>query len=302
MTIRPARALLTGAGLMIALLAGASPGLGASSPDGAVQELVERIGTGGFEDLSGVTCPEFEESVRAEFDPAGIDPAFGEAEVEVVDPAITLVTEEESTAIVNLTATLRVTFDEERLREVVRAQLEAGGQEATDEDVELMLDALAVSDVPVDEDLTVVERSGDWLICEPGGGFTDAGMCGLVTPDEIAALSPVPIDSNVGSGDYCQWIGTTDSDYFSVDVGLIRDASLDDYRADDPTAGDLTVGDRAAIAASGQLFVEVEGGVLSVLPDLVDAPSAQAVDPIAFASRVAELFLPRLGQLPAPAA
>ena len=300
MTSRAAGALLTLAGLAIGLLSGGSVALGADSPDGAVRELVERIESGAFEDLSGVSCAEFEERVRAEFDPAAIDPAFGEAAVEVVDPTITLVSQEQATAIVSLVATLRVTFDEERLREVVRAQLEAGGQEATDEDIELMLGALAVSEVPVDEDLTVVERDGEWLICEPGGGFTDAGMCGLVTPDEIAALAPVPIQSNVGSGEFCQWIGATETDYLSVDVGLIRDASLDDYRSDDPFASELTIGDRAALISSGQLFVEVEGGVLSVVPDLQDAPSAQALDPIAFASSVAELFLPRLDRLPAP--
>ena len=43
----------------------------------------------------------------------------------------------------------------------------------------------------------------------------------------------------------------------------------------------------------------MDGGVLSVLPYLAESPDSTA-DPIAFATNVAVLFLPRLGQLPAP--
>ena len=300
MTQHLVRALLTVACVGAALLGGATAATGASSPEGAVEALVERIGSGGFERpqrrrLSRVRrChPRRVRSVRI-----GLRRSAASASRSST-PAITLVSEEEGTAIVNLAATMRVTFDEEQLREYVRAQLEAGGQEATDEAVEAMIGALASGDVPVDEDLTVVERDGEWLICEAGGGFTDEGMCGLVSPDDIAALAPVPIQSNVGSGDFCQWIGATDIDYFSVDVGLIRDASLDDYRAADPDAQDVTAAGQPAIASFGQLLVEVDQGILSVVPYLEDSPSAEGIDPIEFATSVAELFVPRLGELPA---
>ena len=128
-------------------------------------------------------------------------------------------------------------------------------------------------------------------------GFTDAGMCGLATPAELAELAPVPLVSNVGEGDYCQRIGADDVGYFSIDVGLLRDTSLDDFRGADPSAQELTVGERPAIGSNGQLYVEVDGGVLSVLPYLLDSPDSTA-DPVAFAASVAELFLPRLDRLP----
>jgi hypothetical protein len=266
-----------------------------------VETLVERIESGGFDDLAGVVCPEREDEIRTAFDPSASDATFGGVQVAITDPVATVVSEDGPTAVVKLTGSMRISFDQEQARAFVRAQLEASGQGASDGDIDDLLALMfPAGDLPLDEDLTVVERDGEWLICgtgDGGGSFTDAGMCGLVTPDEVAALSPMPIDSNVGEGDFCQWIGASAADYFSIDVGLVRGASLDEYRDADPTSRDLTVGGLPALASSGQVYVAVDTGVLSVLPYVADSPDP-GLDPIALAASVAELFVPRLGQLP----
>ena len=125
------------------------------------------------------------------------------------------------------------------------------------------------------------------------------GCAGSSRPTRSRRLSPIAIISNVGEGDYCQWIGADDQDYFSIDVSLIRDASLDEYAEADPTAQALTVGGLPAIGSSEQLYVAVDADLLSVVPYLPDSPDPSA-DPIALATVVAELFIPRLGQLPVP--
>jgi hypothetical protein len=304
---RPMRRPLVAA-VALSLTAAAVSSVGAmaaASPTDAVQALVERVVSGDFEDLTGVVCPEKEDGIREEFDPASSAETFGSVQVEIADPVVTVVSEDEASAVVHLAGTMRISFDEEQAREFVRAQLEASGEDASDASVDAMLGllrSLAGEDIPLDEDLTVIQRDGDWLVCDDGGSdvsFSDAGMCGLVTPDELGAIAPIALQSNNGEGDYCQWIGADDSGYFSVDVWLIRDATLEEYSEADPGAQVLTVGGDPAIGTGGQLYVAVDDGLLFVSPYLDESPDPDA-DPIAFATTVAELFLPRLGDLPAP--
>jgi hypothetical protein len=298
------RPLIGAIGLVLSALLGAGAGaFAAGSPSEAVETLVQRIVAGDFEDLGDLVCPELEDEIRGQFDPAASDATFGSVEVDIVDPVVTVLAEEADSAVVSLVGTMRITFDQERARELVRAQLESSGQTPTDEDVDRMLDLMFPSEgIPIDEQLTVVEREGAWLICDPGDSgrsFASAGMCGIVTPDEIGAFSPIELVSNVGEGDFCQWIAADENGYISIDVGLLRDTSLDDYREADPAAQELTVAGLPAIGSAGQLYVAVDGGVLSVVPYLADGPDPSA-DPIALAVDVAELVIPRLGQLPSP--
>jgi hypothetical protein len=306
---RPLAGILAVALALGAVVGTSAVALAASSPSEAVQSLVERIVSGATDDLSGVVCPELEDEILAELDPSASGVSTGGMAITITDPVVTVVSEDDESAVVNLTGTMRISFDEEQARELARAQLEAQGEEATDVAVDAMLafmTAFASEDLPIDEDLAVVQRDSGWVVCETGdsdsadGAFSGAGMCGLVALDELAPFSPMAISSSTGEGDFCQWIGADDEGYFSIDVGFLRDARLDDYRAMDPAAQELTVGGQPAIGSAGQLYIEVDGGVLSVLPYLIDGPEPDA-DPIAVATSVAELFLPRLGQLPASA-
>ena len=161
------RAYLSAMALVLAAVTGGATGaLGAGSPSEAVETLVDRIVSGGFDDLTGVVCPEFEDDIRAEFDPTASDATFGSLQVDVSDPVVTVVSEDDASAVVNLTGSMRISFDEVQAREFVRAQLEASGHEPTEQDVDDLLGLMfPAQDLPIDEDLTVVESDGEWLIC-----------------------------------------------------------------------------------------------------------------------------------------
>ena len=71
------RAYLSAMALVLAAVTGGATGaLGAGSPSEAVETLVDRIVSGGFDDLTGVVCPEFEDDIRAEFDPTASGPTI----------------------------------------------------------------------------------------------------------------------------------------------------------------------------------------------------------------------------------
>ena len=82
------------------------------------------------------------------------------------------------TATVPVTGTMKMTFDKEKLRPIIKQMLEAqgGGVQLTDEQIDAFLDQMggAGQGVPLNESMTLKQEGGAWKICEPSSGSDGA--------------------------------------------------------------------------------------------------------------------------------
>ena len=83
------------------------------------------------------------------------------------------------TATVPVTGTMKMTFDKEKIRPIIKQVMEAqgGGITMTDEQIDQILDQMggaAGQGIPVDESMTLKQENGAWKICEPSSG-SDGG-------------------------------------------------------------------------------------------------------------------------------
>ena len=67
-----------------------------------------------------------------------------------------------------VTGSAKVTFDEVRMRPLVKAILEQRGTPMSDDQLDSLLKTLATygQDVPIDESIRLVRENGAWKICQ----------------------------------------------------------------------------------------------------------------------------------------
>lgn len=313
MSARPRRVLLA-AILVLGLGAAATPvTVAADSPEDAVRALFERYGSGDFSDIDTLVCEEQREAMRsqlAEMTGLGLD--AGALRIEVRDPELTVISEDGDTALVRVVATMAFQIDESALREMARQSIVDMGDEPTDEAIDSMVGMMGGfvgQETPMDEEMPVVRRDGQWLVCpdlDDGGSGTngssgvtsnlsDAGICGVVPIDQLNAISPATFDYSFGSTDQCNWSASGSDPSVSLSVNLARGQTLESYRWGE--FEELTVADRPAVAMAPQLYVELDEGVLTLSAWASDA-SGNEVDLADFPVRAAELIIPGLGDLP----
>jgi hypothetical protein len=162
----------------------------ADTPEGAVSAVIEAFAAKDFEAIAPLVCEARREEVSGELDLAasfsgsGIDPqiVLDGLTLTIDDPQVTLVSQEETTAVVHLTAAMSMTLalDEEVIKGIVIDLLEAQGMEVTDEILEQFLPTMMESfnqsmSEPVDADVTVVNEDGQWLLCDTFEDDADTG-------------------------------------------------------------------------------------------------------------------------------
>lgn len=297
----------------LAMLAGAAPTVAAASPREAVMAFVELVDRGQLEGIDEVVCPGLEAGVLEAFDPStalgfealGIE--VGDAlRLRLDEPSTELISQEADSALVRLTASLRFEVDKDPARDAVRALLEAGGDEVGDADFEDFMSELLAAFAqtqPLDEDVLVELRDGDWLVCgglgidgatagsvEPSVSFD--GLCGLVPLSDINAVGPVGLeyDSTFGAETFCAYDPSTEGQTHSLTVSLSPGDRLDDYRAVYPDGSDVTVAGLEGYVLDSQLFVAVPEGILEVFafPGDPELPGFASTD---YLSAVATLFI-----------
>ncbi|CAN5778476.1 hypothetical protein BH23CHL8_BH23CHL8_27010 [soil metagenome] len=312
-------AALLAVGIALGLLGTPGPTLAASSPEAAVLELLDRAAGRDLGDLDGLVCAAHQETVRSQFDPGALlgDPsaAGGSGEpqgpaFEFSDRAVSVVSQDDDTAVVRLTATMTLDMDEAQVREYVLGLMEATDTDFSDEDIEQMVGLFTTglaTGQEVDEEIALIREGGEWVVCDDPEGSEPAiepsvstdGICGLISPAELDGLGPLTYDSSYGSSDFCSFSSTSFDDFHNLSLSFSAGTSLDEFRAIFAGGEDIDVAGLPAYAYAdgGALFVSVDGGVLQVAPYLGEGPAVVEVDTIAYASQVAELVIPRLPEL-----
>jgi hypothetical protein len=180
------RVVALAAGLALSLSLVAAPAVVAQDdgPQAVVQSLLADIEAKNFEAIAGYFCGEFADqassldlSEMAASLPPGVDTdsVFDAFDFTVVLDSLETVSETDNEAIVKVVASLSMNIDVAALEPLIVAVLEAGGQEATPDMVQMvggmMAGQLAAESIDISEDITVVRNEdGTWgKICSELG-------------------------------------------------------------------------------------------------------------------------------------
>ncbi|HEX5014868.1 MAG TPA: hypothetical protein VFV72_12000 [Candidatus Limnocylindrales bacterium] len=167
---------------LIALaLAGCSGGIGGggNDPVSVVNEAMNAAESGGFSKLTEYACQANKDDIAAAFgsgdlgdlSEAGIDPneLFAAMKIDFQDMAVTPVSQSGTEATVHLKGKMAMTFDEAKIREIMKKVIEAQGMDASDEMIDSamsMVTAQLSQTQDIETDMKVLQENGKWVICE----------------------------------------------------------------------------------------------------------------------------------------
>lgn len=120
-------------------------------------------------------------------------------------------------------------------------------------------------------------------------------LCESLSLETINALGPAQYDTIEGSEGYCSYsTSSTEGGFAFLSTSLDASLSLEDLRTFLPDGEEIAVAGRPAYAVMGQLFVELDEGVLTVAAVSVSADGSEIGDPGAYAISVAEALIAAL--------
>jgi hypothetical protein len=164
--------------LLLALTA-CSPAAPADGPGAVVTEALDKVAAKDLDGLRGLACAGQEDLIRDQIGlPAGVGtdllPGLDtQALLDAVKIDVSAVTLGEPSidadvAEVPVGGTMKVTFDKEAMRPLLRSLLEAQGASMTDEQIDALLGTLESygQDVPVDQTVRLIREGGAWKICQ----------------------------------------------------------------------------------------------------------------------------------------
>jgi predicted small secreted protein len=167
--------------LVALAVAGCNGGIGGAGNDpvSVVNEAMNAAESGGFSKLTEYACQANKDDIAAAFgtgdlgdlSAAGIDPneLFAAMKIDFQDMAVTPVSQSGNEATVHLKGKMAMTFDEAKIREVMKKVIEAQGMEATDEIIDSamsMITAQLSQTQDIETDMKVLQENGKWVICE----------------------------------------------------------------------------------------------------------------------------------------
>ena len=173
------------------LIAACSGGPGAASggdPAGVVKDALAKVAAKDIDGVASLACAGQADQVREQFDMAGaIGSAVPGANPQDIVNSITIdtsgvtvgsATVNGDSATVPVTGTMKMTFDKEKLRPIIKQMLAAqgAGDTLTDAQIDGFLDQMSGGGqgVPLDETMTLKQEGGAWKICEPSSGSDGA--------------------------------------------------------------------------------------------------------------------------------
>ncbi|HLO35770.1 MAG TPA: hypothetical protein VK194_06800 [Candidatus Deferrimicrobium sp.] len=173
------RGALLAALVLVAVACGGSPAAGTNDPAGAVQAAMSAISSGGVSKMVDYACAAKKGDIASAFgggnlgglESAGVkmDDLLNAMSMKFENVATKEVSKTDTTATVHVTADMTMTFDKEKMRAIMKTVLAAQGQPVDDTIVDAALNAMTgqlTQTQKLDEDLTVVNENGKWLICE----------------------------------------------------------------------------------------------------------------------------------------
>jgi hypothetical protein len=172
--------LVAGA-MLVALLAGCGGSGGAGSdPVGTVKGLMDTVQAGQWDKIPDYACEAQKDELQNQFESlgSGAGGALGGLGLNDIGDALKIsysnleVTEKSrdgDTAVVTVSGKIKMDFDKDKLKELVKKAAGTQGQAITDEQIDMalgMLSGLGGMEQDMNQDMTVVNEGGKWLICE----------------------------------------------------------------------------------------------------------------------------------------
>ena len=165
---------------VVATLAACAPAAPSDSPAGVVKQAIDLAAKKDLEGLRGLACAGQEEMIADQLgmtgalDAGALLPGLDmqalldavRVDVQELEPGEAAV--DGDSAEVPVIGTVKITFDKEAIRPVLRQVLEQNGTTMTDDQLSALLDSLESygQDVPVDEVISLVREDGAWKICQ----------------------------------------------------------------------------------------------------------------------------------------
>lgn len=317
----PTRSRVTGLAVATALLlplAGLSlPASAADSPEDAVYQLFEAVERGDRDAIGTLVCEAEREGVRELLDPSE-SLGFEAADLAFVvdDLGVELIDRSGEEATVGVTGTLSLDVAEDEVESLARSMLSADSDmELSEEDMAMMLplvEMVLTQSYPLDREVTLVVEDGEWVVCgglvdepeEPDFGFepsvSEEGLCGVVRPEELNAVSELRYDSSNGFAGVCSYSNSDYDAYHSASVTVEFDTDAEMYAQAYGADQSLEVAGAPAWASGPDSFgttllTQVGDDLIMVnisLPE--DVPDGLSW--LGQAVLVTELFMPRLDE------
>jgi hypothetical protein len=149
-----------------------------SEPAGAVKAALDATQSGGITKLADYACAAKKGDIANLFGgesvssltALGVDPneVFGAVKFEFKDVQTSEVSRTGESAVVRLNGTMNISIDAAKMRDVMKRVVEAQGQPVDDATLDMVIAGMTSQlsqPQPIDEEVTVVQEGGKWLIC-----------------------------------------------------------------------------------------------------------------------------------------
>lgn len=164
--------------LAVAACGGSSPLGGGGDPASVVKDALAAVQSKDLTKVGDLACAAKKDEVLKSFDfgsqlgeGSGVDSkqvldamSIDTSKVVVGQPTVT-----GDTATVAISGSMTMNIDKDKMKPIVKAQLEAAGMPADDAAIEAMMGVVggfAGQDIPMDSTMTLVKENGAWKICE----------------------------------------------------------------------------------------------------------------------------------------
>jgi hypothetical protein len=158
---------------------GGGTGGNSDDPVGVVNQAMAATESGGFDALTQYACEANKADIADAFGgadlsglaAAGIDPdeLFDAMKIDFDNIAVNEVSRSGDEATVHVKGTMKLTFDDAKIREIFKAILQAQGIEPTDQMIDaalLTMQGQLSQTQDVETDMKVLQENGKWVICE----------------------------------------------------------------------------------------------------------------------------------------
>ncbi len=161
-----------------ATAAGGGGGGNAGDPAAVVQDALAKIAAKDLNGIGNLACAGQAEKIKSELDMSGslgdsfpgVDTSalVDSVQLDVSGVKVGTPTISGDTAKVPVTGSMKVSFDKEKLRPILKQVLGQQGQTMTDAQIDTLISTVAATaqDVPLDESLDLKQEGGAWKICE----------------------------------------------------------------------------------------------------------------------------------------
>jgi len=282
-------------------------------PAAAVVTLFEALDAGRFRDVAALECVARRTEAMRRLDltevmrdvPGTARTSFLRlVDVSVRRLDVQLLEEDGDRALAGVTATVAASLDENGLRRALWGASWSGG--VVDDAIrravldQRIRDQLAAIPSPafIDTEVELVHEDGAWKVCSDVGWGMEAlepgDVCGLLSPAELAILVEIPFAQRSAEGAGCTYTASDGSDQLSSVNVRLEDGDLELIRSTFADGSPISVAGFDAFVASGSLWVDLGGQLLTIQPALIGAPDG--TDPGLLAQAIAEVIVPRIGR------